>query len=46
MDHYGLVDTAASSSLYRGHRYPVEIMILYRAKTPHLCGDLQFPWYP
>jgi putative transposase len=26
MDHHGLVDTATSSSLYRGHRYPVEII--------------------
>ena len=26
VDHDGLVDTAASSSLYRGHRYPVEII--------------------
>jgi hypothetical protein len=26
MDHHGVVDTAASSSLYRGHRYPMEIM--------------------
>jgi hypothetical protein len=24
--HHGLVDTAASSSLYRGHRYLVEII--------------------